>query len=170
MQNNEEVEVKEQIKNDLNNEEDKQSKYLIIRILFIILGVLSFALGTIGIFLPILPTTPLYLLTTYCFARGSKRFNDWFIATKLYKKYVAGFVEHRAMTVVGMMMLLACVSAMLILAMCMVPNILPMTITLIVLIVIKYAYFITRVKVVSKEELIEMKSKSKEIEVCNQDI
>lgn len=141
--------------------ENKQSKYLIIRVLFLILGILSLVLGTIGIFLPILPTTPLYLLASYCFMKGSKRFNDWFISTKLYIKYASGFVEHRAMSINGEMCLLGLVSAMLIMAMVMVPNVLPMAIALNVLIIVKYAYFITRVRTVSKEEL-ELIKRNKE--------
>lgn len=142
--------------------ESKESKYYIIRILFLILGVVSFIIGTIGIVLPILPTTPLYLLTSYCFMKGSKRFNDWFISTKLYKKYVSGFVEHKAMSITGMIIMLTFVSSMLILAMCMVPHVLPMAIVLNLLIVIKYSYFIMRVRVVSKAELLEIKSKKVE--------
>ncbi|MFI3252419.1 MAG: YbaN family protein [bacterium] len=141
------------------NIEDKQSKYMVVRILLIIVGVLSLILGTIGIFLPVLPTTPLYLLTSYCFMRGSKRFNDWFTSTKLYKKYVSGFVEYKAMSIFGVSVMLIFVSSMLILAMCMVPNVLPMAIVLNLLIVVKYGYFITKVRVVSKEELLEIKAK-----------
>lgn len=144
--------------------ENKQSKYLVVRILFLIVGVLSLTLGTIGIFLPILPTTPLYLLASYCFMRGSQRFNDWFISTKVYKKYVSGFVEHKAMSVVGQMLLLTFVSAMLIMAMIMVKDVMPMAICLNVLLLIKYGYFITRVKVVSKAELLEIKAK-KEVSI-----
>lgn len=146
-----------------NIEENKQSKYIVVRVLFLIIGTISFVVGTIGIILPILPTTPLYLLSSYCFMKGSKRFNDWFISTRLYIKYVSGFVEHKAMSVTGMMMLLACVSVMLILAMCMVSHVLPMAIMLNVLLIIKYGYFITRVKVVSKEELIKIKEKNEVI-------
>ena len=67
------------------------------RIVFIILGFIFLALGTIGVFLPILPTTPFYLLTLFFFANSSERLHNWFVETKLYKKHLESFVEHRGM-------------------------------------------------------------------------
>ena len=43
-----------------------------MRILYIIVGIAAFVLGTIGTVLPVLPTVPFYLLATWCFARSSK--------------------------------------------------------------------------------------------------
>ena len=67
------------------------------KLIFIILGFLFLALGTIGVFLPILPTTPFYLLTLFFFANSSERLHNWFVGTKLYKKHLESFVEHRGM-------------------------------------------------------------------------
>lgn len=64
---------------------------------FICLGCICLGLGTIGIFLPILPTTPFYMLTLFCFARGSKPLYRWFITTDLYKKHLESFVLNRGM-------------------------------------------------------------------------
>ena len=67
------------------------------KILFIVAGCICLALGTVGVFLPILPTTPFFLVTLYCFARSSKRLEDWFKGTKLYKKHLESFVEKKGM-------------------------------------------------------------------------
>ena len=67
------------------------------RIVFIVVGCICLALGTVGVFLPILPSTPFYLITLYCFARSSKRLEEWFKGTKLYKKHLESFVEKRGM-------------------------------------------------------------------------
>lgn len=48
-----------------------------MRALWLIGGVLSFALGVIGVFLPLVPTVPLMILAAFCFARSSSRLHDW---------------------------------------------------------------------------------------------
>ncbi|GLQ35521.1 hypothetical protein GCM10007939_18040 [Amylibacter marinus] len=42
-------------------------------------GMLSLAIGVLGIFLPLLPTVPLLLLAAFCFARSSQRMHDWLV-------------------------------------------------------------------------------------------
>ena len=69
-----------------------------IRFLWVLLGCLCLALGTIGVVLPILPTVPFYLVTLFCFAKGSEKLHTWFLGTNLYKKNLQSFVEHKAMT------------------------------------------------------------------------
>ena len=68
------------------------------RILWIILGFISLALGTIGVVLPILPTVPFYMLTLFCFAKSSEKLHNWFMGTGLYKKHLESFVKSKSMT------------------------------------------------------------------------
>lgn len=60
--------------------DDMQGK----RIFFIILGWFSLITGIIGIFLPLLPTTPLVLLAAWCFSKSSERFHTWLIEHKYF--------------------------------------------------------------------------------------
>lgn len=70
-----------------------------LKFLWVLLGFLSLALGTIGIVLPILPTVPFYMATVFCFAKSSERLHSWFTSTGLYKKHLESFVQKRSMTV-----------------------------------------------------------------------
>ncbi len=62
------------------------------------LGSLCLALGTLGIFLPVLPTVPFYLVTMFCYSRSSKRLENWFKSTKLYEKHLASYESGQGMT------------------------------------------------------------------------
>lgn len=81
--------------------------------LWALAGFLSFALGCIGAVLPIIPTTPFILVAAFCFARSSKRLNDWFKQTKLYKKVLEDFATKRTMTVKAKLTILAPVTVLL---------------------------------------------------------
>ena len=114
---------------------NKVKKYFYITLGFITLG-----LGLIGVILPILPTTPFLLVTSFCFARGSERFHTWFTNSNIYKKHLESFVKERAMTLKQKVVLLSFVNFMLAFPLILV-DVLPMRITIIVLIIIKLYYF-----------------------------
>ena len=65
--------------------------------IFAALGCICLALGTVGVFLPILPTTPFYLLTVFFFANSSQKLHDWFLGTELDQKHLDSFVKDRGM-------------------------------------------------------------------------
>lgn len=50
-------------------------------------------LGFLGIFVPVLPTTPLLLLATFLFAKSSPRCHAWIVNTRVYRAYVLPFKE-----------------------------------------------------------------------------
>lgn len=68
------------------------------KLLWIALGLVAFAVGTIGIVVPLIPTTSPYMLAVFCFAKSSERLHKWFLGTGLYKKYLAEFIEEGTMT------------------------------------------------------------------------
>lgn len=76
-------------------------------------GFLCFALGMVGVVLPILPTTPFILVAAFCFARSSERLNTWFKGTKVYKQVLEGYVTKRSMTVKAKLTILVPVSILL---------------------------------------------------------
>lgn len=127
-----------------------------MRILFIVLGFIFLGVGAVGIVVPILPTIPFLLLASFFFAKGSKRFHDWFLSTKLYKKYLESFVKSRAMTLKGKLTILIPVSCMLIITFILVDNIYA-RIVLVILFISKYVYFFTQIRTVSDEELSKMR-------------
>ncbi len=67
------------------------------RILLLCLGWLAIVLGTLGIVLPLLPTTPFVLLAAWCFARSSPRFHDWLLWRSPFGRYIRHWQQHRAM-------------------------------------------------------------------------
>jgi uncharacterized membrane protein YbaN (DUF454 family) len=71
-------------------------KYRAKKILFLILGFLSLAIGIIGIFIPLLPTTPLLLLAAASFMRSSEKLYDWLLNHRWFGDTIRNFREYRA--------------------------------------------------------------------------
>jgi len=64
--------------------------------IYLILGLLSLVLGAIGLFLPILPTTPFLLLASYFFLKSSKKMHDWLMRHRIFGNYIRNYLEHKA--------------------------------------------------------------------------
>lgn len=56
--------------------------------LFIILGGISFDLGTLGLSLPFIPTVPFYMLTSFLWLRSSEKLYNKFVQSTYYQKYI----------------------------------------------------------------------------------
>ena len=66
-----------------------------LRVILIITGTLLVGVGLIGIFLPLLPTTPFLLLAAACYARSSSRFYDWLLSNRWFGRYVRLYREEK---------------------------------------------------------------------------
>lgn len=64
--------------------------------LLLFAGSLFLIIGVIGIFLPILPTTPLFLLSAYCYLRSSKRLYNWLIHHRVFGIYIYNYLTYKA--------------------------------------------------------------------------
>jgi uncharacterized protein len=66
-----------------------------VRALFIFAGTLSVALGVLGIFLPLVPTTPFLLLAAYCYTRSSPRLLEGLLTSRWFGAYIRNYREGR---------------------------------------------------------------------------
>ena len=84
---------------------------------YVVLGTIALALGFIGIFLPVIPTTPLVLLAAACYMRGSKRLHGWLLESKWFgetiRTYQAGQGLRKATKIraIGLMWIVITISA-----------------------------------------------------------
>lgn len=122
------------------------AKRVRFRALWLALGCLCLALGTIGIVLPILPTTPLYLATLFCFAKGSQRLHSWFLGTKLYKKHLESYVKKEGMLMKTKLSIIGSVTLIMGIAFVLMANVLVGRIVLAVVWVGHLVYFFGFVK------------------------
>lgn len=114
---------------------------MIKKLFFILLGFISLFLGLIGILLPMLPTVPFLLLSSFCFIKGSSKINAWFENSSIYRNHLKDFKENKAMTLKSKLLILIPVYIIL-LTLFFTKPILPMRITIIALLVIKTVVFI----------------------------
>lgn len=61
----------------------------LLRHLWTTLGGIALLLGTIGIFLPVLPTTPFVLLGAFAFAKGSPKLRHWLATHSIFGPIIA---------------------------------------------------------------------------------
>ena len=115
-------------------------KYILIPLAFIFL-----IIGSIGIIVPILPTTPFYLLSLFLFSKSSKNYERWFKNTKAYKRNLKSFYESRTLNIKTKISILTFSTTLIIIAMILCNNIY-ITILLINILSVKYYYFIFRIK------------------------
>ena len=77
------------------------SRHRSVRYMLLAIGWLSVALGVIGIFLPVLPTTPFLLLAAACFVRSSRRFYLWLVTHPRLGPWIRDYLEGQGIPLKG---------------------------------------------------------------------
>ena len=60
------------------------------------IGIISVGLAAIGVFVPLLPTTPFLLLAAACFIRSSGRLYNWLVTHRWFGPHIRNYREHKA--------------------------------------------------------------------------
>lgn len=68
------------------------------KILLLVAGNCSLSLGIIGIFLPVLPTTPFLLLSAACYMKSSQKLYSWLINHKILGLYIRSYIKYKAIS------------------------------------------------------------------------
>jgi uncharacterized membrane protein YbaN (DUF454 family) len=69
--------------------------------LLVAAGSVSLALAVLGLFLPLLPTTPFLLLASACYVRSSERLHGWLMGNRMLGPYIRNFKERRGIPLRG---------------------------------------------------------------------
>ncbi len=78
-----------------------------MRRVYLALGFIFVAIGFVGAFLPVLPTTPFLIVAAACFARSSPRLEHWLLSHRHFGPMLRGWRERGAIPWRGKLMALA---------------------------------------------------------------
>ena len=82
----------------MNPSEVEVARNRLARLLWTTAGTLSLAVGVIGIILPVLPTTPFFLIAAACYLRGSKKMYDKLVKNRYFGGYLRDYMEGRGVS------------------------------------------------------------------------
>ena len=107
------------------------SKNRIVRILYILGGSISLALGVVGIFVPGLPTTPFVLLSAALYAKSSEKLYNWLLDNKYLGPRIKSYQRQKGVTLKGKYKIIALMWTMVLISAFLIINI--MTVRIIIL-------------------------------------
>ena len=82
-----------------NNSSKKTYGNKFKRSFYFVLGTICLIFGSIGVFLPILPTTPLLLLAVVCYYKSSERMHHWMLHNRWFGNYLRNYAEGKGVSV-----------------------------------------------------------------------
>ncbi len=86
------------------------------RIVLLVVGLISLVLGGIGIFLPLLPTTPFILVAAFAFANSSEKLHRWLLDHNVFGPLIDNWRRHRAISRTAKAMSVASMVAILVIS------------------------------------------------------
>lgn len=125
------------------------------KILYVVVGCISVALGAVGAVLPLLPSFPFLLLAAFCFARSSQRLHNWFTGTKLYKNNLESYVKGKGMTRKTKIKIMVTVTVLMSIGFVMMDQVPVGRMVLAAVWVFHVLYFVFGVKTIKMGELVE---------------
>ena len=69
-----------------------------MRVLFFAAGTIFLLVGVIGVFIPILPTTPFLLLSAACYLRSSTRMHGWLFNNRFFGEYLSNYRDGKGLS------------------------------------------------------------------------
>lgn len=86
------------------------------RFVLILIGLMSLALGGIGIFVPLLPTTPFVILAALAFANSSERLHRWLLSHKVFGPLIIDWQRYGAISRPAKILSLASIAAIVLMS------------------------------------------------------
>jgi len=81
---------------DQGRPEVRKHSSMTVRVLLVIAGTLCLVLAVLGVFTPVLPTTPFVLLAAACYARASTRFHRMLLDNRTFGPIIREWERHRS--------------------------------------------------------------------------
>ncbi len=67
------------------------------QVIYLVIGTVALVLGALGLFLPVLPTTPFVILAAACYLRSSKRMHAWILQSRLFGETIENYQAGRGL-------------------------------------------------------------------------
>ena len=68
------------------------------RLVWLVVGLAALAAATVGVFLPLIPTTPFVLLAAFAFMKSSRRLHDWLLDHPIFGKLIVDWRQYGAIS------------------------------------------------------------------------